>query len=87
MAPETKQELTQDAKNRSVRTFVQALLVYVGIAVVPIVQTATKDGVDKVQWVVLGYAVLTAATQALLSFVWRRFLDPSAMPSIEPPPT
>lgn len=86
MAPETKQELTQDAKNRSVRTFVQALVIYIGIAVVPIVQTATKDGVDKVQWIVLGYAVLTAALQALLSFLWRRFLDPSRVPSIEPPP-
>ena len=85
MAPETKQELTQDAKNRSWRTFVQALLVYVGVAVVPIVQTATKDGVDRVDWRVLALAVATAALQAVLAFVWRRFLDPSRFPSAEPP--
>ena len=84
--PAITPQLTADAKNRAARTFVQTLLVAIGVAVIPIVQKAIASGVDKVDWSTLGWASLTAALTALLSFVWRRFIDPSSVSSMEPPP-
>lgn len=90
------QWLRSDARNRAWRTILQGLvavlLVPVGDAVVQVLQAAVADAAlsHRFDWrQVLVSAVVaagTAATMAIAAYLHRLKLDPSGVPSAEPPP-
>lgn len=77
--------LTTDAKNRSWRTLLQGLVASVLLGIWPIVQAALNNGILSVDWSTLRLSAINAAATAGVSFLWRRFLDPSRIPSAAPP--
>lgn len=76
--------LTKDAKNRTLRTFLQGLVAAVVMAVWPIASAALNGGIEHIDWIVLRLSLINAAVTAAVTFVWRRFLDPSRWPSAAP---
>lgn len=80
----TRARLTADAVNRTVRTVLQALLVEVGFVVVPELIRALED--KATVWDVdLAVSIGRVAAISALSFVMRRWLDPSRFPTPLPP--
>lgn len=77
--------LTKDAKNRSWRTFLQGLVAAVVMGVWPVVNATVTKGITTVDWSVAEQSVINAAVTAAVTFLWRRFLDPSRIPSATPP--
>lgn len=77
--------LKADARNRSWRTALQGLVASVAVAVLTVAEKAVADGVDKIDASTLQVSLETAAATAVLSWLHRRFLDTSPVPSIEPP--
>lgn len=76
--------LNLDAVNRAVRTFIQALTLEVLLVVGPLLQNALSDGNYVFTW--NGWeSLLRVAGLAALSYVMRRFLDPSRLPTPLPP--
>lgn len=90
MAKMTKRALaalTEDAKNRSWRTALQGLAIDVGVAIVIVLAPALAgaEAWGDFKWAILGFSVFKSAAQAVLSFVMRRWLDPSGLPTPLPP--
>ncbi len=79
--------LLADARNRAVRTLVQNLGVDVGVAVValllPVVTSA--ESLDDVQWGLIAFSVAKTIVVTIFSYVMRRYLDPSKVPTPLPP--
>jgi hypothetical protein len=79
--------LTNDARNRAIRTFLQGLGYAVLAAVVMVllpVFTNAKDWGD-FDWSVIGFALVQAVGMAVLSYFMRKVLDPSGLPTPLPP--
>lgn len=77
--------LSKDAQNRSWRTLLQGLVAAVLMGVWPIISAAVTGGVENIEWMVLRLSLINAAVTAAVTYVWRRWLDPSRIPSAEPP--
>lgn len=79
--------LTNDARNRALRTFIQGLAADVIAAVVllvlPVFSNAT--GWQDIDWKVLGFLLAKTVAVTALSFVMRQYLDPSGLPTPLPP--
>lgn len=79
-----KARLRADAANRTVRSFLQALVAEVGIVVVPRLLDLVND--ESVTWDVNVFRSLgRMALYAALAYIWRTVLDPSRIPSAQPP--
>lgn len=85
--PLTVATLTEDARNRALRTFVQGLsvdaLAAIGLIILPLLTTA--QSFDDVDWKVLIFLVVKSVVVSAFSYVMRRFGDPSGVPSLTPP--
>lgn len=81
--------LTADARNRALRTFLQALSVDVGVAValllLPVFTSADSWG--DFQWQVLGFLLFKTIGVSVLSFVMRRYLDKTGATPVPPSDT
>jgi hypothetical protein len=81
------QLLTADAKNRALRTFVQSLTLDVVIAIIavliPLLQNANSFG--DFEWSIIAFSLIKTAALTAFSFIMRRFLDPSPIPTPTPP--
>lgn len=80
----SKARLRADAANRTVRSFLQALVLEVGIVVIPRLMDLVAD--ESVTWDVNVFRSLArVAGYAAMAYVWRTVLDPSRVPSAQPP--
>jgi len=77
-------ELGADARNRAARTFVQGLAIDLALAVAVTVY-AVVSSPDPIVWGVLGASLARSVLQAGASYVMRRYLDRSAIPTPTPP--
>lgn len=78
------QALTQDAGNRALRTALQALGTEVLIQVVPALLALVQD--ETIEWdIQVVTSLVRIAVIAGLSFLMRRVLDPSRIPTPLPP--
>ncbi len=77
-------ELVTDAQNRALRTFLQGIAVDVLVGVSLAVHTLLTSS-DLFSWGLLGALVAKSAGVAAASYVMRRFLDPSGLPTPLPP--
>lgn len=76
--------LTEDAKNRALRTGLQALAMEVLIQVLPALYDLA--GNEDIHWdLQVVESLVRVAVMAALSFLMRRFVDPSRIPSPLPP--
>lgn len=82
--PKSGPKLTADAINRGTRAFLVALLIAVGVDVLPVVNDALS-GTDPIDVAALGKAALRVGLQAVVTFLMRRVIDPSPIPSLLPP--
>lgn len=83
----TTTTLTEDANNRALRTAIQGLAidVLVGVALAISAVLVTANGWGEVEWAILSFSVAKSAMQAAVSWVMRRFVDGSAVPTPLPP--
>lgn len=79
--------LAADARNRAWRTALQQLTIDIVVAVVlllaPLVQDANK--LDDFEWKVIAFSVGKTVVAVIFSYVMRRFIDPSRIPTPLPP--
>ena len=82
-----KQALQADAQNRAWRTFLQGLVIDVGVALAFALTTLFGDasGWGDFQWAVISFGLAKTVVQSAASFVMRRFLDGSGIPTPLPP--
>lgn len=76
--------LREDATNRALRTFLQGLGIDVLVAIAVTVYAVVSDPAPIV-WGVVGASLARSVVQAAASYVMRRFLDGSAVPTPLPP--
>lgn len=76
-----------DAQNRAVRTFVTGLGidVLVAIALTIIAVFASADGWGTLEWFAISFSFAKSILQAIASYILRRFLDQSGVPTPLPP--
>jgi len=77
-------ELHADAQNRALRTFIQGLAVDV-LAAASLAAYTLLTSTDVFSWSLLGALVAKSAGVAAASYMMRRFLDPSGLPTPLPP--
>lgn len=78
--------LRVDAVNRTVRTFIQAVVAEAVIVVLPELQRLVADEATK--WDInVAVSVGRVALMAALSYAMRRYVDPSRVPTPLPPAT
>jgi hypothetical protein len=79
--------LKKDAKNRSLRVFLEGLAYSVLVAVILVLAPVFKDSHDwgDIDWSRLGFALVQAAVMAVFAYVLRTRLDPSKFPTPLPP--
>jgi hypothetical protein len=79
--------LNVDARNRALRSFVQGLTidVVVAIAAALLVWLPGADLSSKDAWIVIGITLAKTILQTAASYVMRRFVDASAIPTPLPP--
>ena len=77
-------KLTTDAQNRAFRTFLQGIAVDV-LAAVSLAAYTLLTSTDAFSWALLGALVAKSAAIAVASFVMRRFVDASGIPTPLPP--
>jgi len=79
--------LTADAKNRALRTFIQGLAIDLAVAVGTVLVTvfATAGGWGDIQWAVVGFSLAKTVVQTVVSYVMRRKIDGSVIPTPLPP--
>ena len=85
--PLTVASLTQDARNRALRTFVQGLVVdvVVAVAVILLPQLASAHSFADLNWGLLAFLLAKTVVVSGLSYVMRRFGDTSRLPTLVPP--
>lgn len=76
--------LRADARNRALRTFLQGLGIDLLVAVALVVHQVATDP-SPVVWTLLGASLARTAAQTAASYIMRRFLDPSRVPTPLPP--
>jgi hypothetical protein len=77
--------LERDARNRAWRTFLQGLGLDVLVAIATLVVTLTQSPDAWQGWAVVGASLARTVAQAAASYVMRRFLDQSPIPTPLPP--
>lgn len=79
--------LAVDAKNRALRTFLVGLATDVLVALTLVIVTALSSatGWGDVEWKVLGFTLAKTLVTTAGSYVLRRFVDPSGIPTPLPP--
>jgi len=79
--------LTKDATNRAARTLYVQLGIDVLVAVVMLLATTfgTANSWDEFNWKVLGFSLAKTIVSTIGSFVLRRFVDASSVPTPLPP--
>jgi hypothetical protein len=79
--------LQVDAKNRALRTFLVGLAMDVAVALVLVLVTAfnSADGWGDFEWKVLGFTLGKTLVTTAGSYILRRFVDPSGIPTPLPP--
>lgn len=80
----SRARLTADAANRAIRTVIQAVLVEVGYLVIPEINRMLQDEATIWDWNAVQSLIRVAAFGAL-SYIMRRYLDPSPIPTPLPP--
>lgn len=82
-----RKRLTEDARNRALRAFIQGLSidVAVGLALVLATYFANANSWGEIEWTVLGFSLAKSVVQAIAAFVMRRFVDTSRIPTPLPP--
>ena len=80
-------QLRSDAKNRSLRTFVQGLAIdiLVGAAVVLATLVGGWSSWGEVQWASLSFSLAKSVAQAVAAYIMRFWLDASKLPTPLPP--
>lgn len=84
----TKAELVQtDAKNRALRSFLQGLGIDVLVAIAVTISAVfvSADGWGALEWAALSFSFAKSILQAVASYIMRRFLDSSSVPTPAPP--
>lgn len=76
--------LERDARNRALRTFLQGLGIDVLVAIAIVTQGVASSN-DPILWPVVGASLARSVAQAVASYVMRRFLDRSRIPTPLPP--
>ena len=78
--------VSADARNRALRTFVQGLAVDVLVALALVVTTvfSSAQGWDDIEWSIVGFLVAKTVAVTAASYVMRLFLDGSGVPTPEP---
>lgn len=84
MARTAHKALVLDAKNRAARTFVQGVAIDVLVAVA-VASYAIVSNPKPIVWSVVGASLARTAVQSAASYVMRRFLDNSKVPTPTPP--
>lgn len=76
-----------DAKNRSVRTFLQGLGIDVAVSLALLITTllATNNDWGSIEWAIVSYSFVKTLLQTVAAYVMRQFLDPSGFPTPLPP--
>lgn len=79
--------LVLDAKNRALRTFLVNISVDVAVGVVMVLVTAFSraNGWGDLEWGILGFTVAKTMVVTAGSFILRRVIDPSGIPTPLPP--
>lgn len=79
--------LTKDATNRAARTLYQQLGIDVLVAIAMFVSTELMSHSDwsEFNWKVLGFSFAKTILSTIASFVMRRFMDASKVPTPLPP--
>ena len=87
MAVVNAQILAADARNRALRSFLQGLAVDLGVAVITVLVTVFGDanGWGDLQWGIIGFTLAKTCVQSIASYVMRRFVDGSGLPTPLPP--
>ena len=77
--------LQNDARNRALRTFLQGLAIDLTVALAALI-LANVDSITNRQGLILfGITAAKTVVTTVASYVMRRFLDPSAVPTPLPP--
>lgn len=76
--------LREDATNRALRTFLQGLAIDILVAVAVLAYTVTS-GAEPIAWAAVGASLIRTSVQTAASYVMRRFLDSSKVPTPLPP--
>lgn len=77
--------LGADAKNRATRTFVQGLVIDVTVALCSLILISVDEISTRAGLVVFGIAAAKTVVTSAASYVMRRFVDGSAVPTPLPP--
>ncbi len=78
--------LSRDARNRALRTFVQGLGIDVLVAIAIVIAQVASQPLEAWQgWLAIGISLARSVAQAAASYVMRRFLDRSKIPTPLPP--
>jgi len=79
--------LTQDAQNRALRSFMIGLAIdtLVGITLVLLTTFGDAEAWGDLEWTILSFSIAKSFIQSAGSFILRRFLDPSSVPTPLPP--
>ena len=79
--------LTADARNRALRTLLVNLTtdVAVALALVLVAAFSRANGFGDLEWALLGFTLAKTAVVTAGSFVLRRFVDASGIPTPLPP--
>lgn len=73
----------KDALNRAWRTVLQGIVLVALVAAGDVALAALRDG--RTDFRNIGVAAITAAGMAAASYVHRRWIDPTPLPSARPP--
>jgi len=76
--------LSDDARNRALRTFLQGLAIDVAVAVAVLVHAVSTQN-EPVVWQVAAASLARTVAQTIAAYVMRRWLDPSRFPTPLPP--
>lgn len=77
--------LANDARNRSVRTFLQGVGIDIAVAVAALVLASVDSITDKAGLIVFFTALGKTIITTIASFVMRQYLDRSSIPTPLPP--
>jgi hypothetical protein len=79
--------LQADAQNRAWRTFLVSLIIDVGVAITLLLVTTFQDANSwgEIEWTILGFSLAKTVVASAGSFILRRYVDASRIPTPLPP--
>lgn len=82
----TTLQLQNDARNRALRTFLQGLAIDVAVGVAALILSGALDTIsDTAGLIAFGISVAKTVATSAASYVMRRFMDRSSIPTPTPP--